>query len=172
LCPDFYMIWSCKSYRSHFRIRTANVTFGICKASACVSPLPISCKVFVLFFTCIISGKDLRAPQSEFPKKKTTRTELRRFTFSLPFAAGHMRSEECLLSCIASLGTEEMLFQSISFDLSVDQSISGYSGGPNSLPASSVRAPKLPSQWLVSKYVWNGKDVGRYMPCLHVWSVV
>ena len=99
-------------------------------------------------------------------------TELKRLTFSLPFAAGHMRSEECLLSCIASSGTQEMQFQSISLSLSVDKSVSGYSGGPNNLPATSPGAPKVASQWLVSKYVWNGKDVGRYMPYLHVWSVV
>ena len=126
----------------------------------------------MLCFTCIISGKDLRAPQSEFPKKKVMRAELKRLIVSLPFAAGHMRSEECLLSYIASLGTQEMQLQSISLSLSVDKSVSGHSGGPDNLPATSTRAPKVASQWLVGKYVWNGRDVGRYMPYLHVWSVV
>ena len=62
------MIWSCKSYCSHFRICIANVRLGICKASACVSPLSDLGMVFVCFLTCIISGKDLCAPQSKIGK--------------------------------------------------------------------------------------------------------
>ena len=137
------MIWSCKSYRSHFRIRIANVRLGICKASACVSPLPIVLHGFRYVFHLHHFRKGPARPQSEFPKRKMMHTELKRFIFSVSFAAGHMRSEECLFSCIASLGTQEMQFQSISLSLSVDKSVSGYSGGPNNLPATSPRAPKV-----------------------------
>ena len=62
------MIWSRESYCSHFRICVANVRLGICKASACVSPLSDLGMVFVCYFTRIISGKDLCAPQSKIGK--------------------------------------------------------------------------------------------------------
>ena len=89
---DLNHIWYCKACvflpvcaKTTFRDSYCKCMFGHMQSICVRFAITCLCIVFVCFFTCIISGKDLHAPQAEFGNKKVMRAELEQSDFLSPF---------------------------------------------------------------------------------------
>ena len=80
--------WYCKAYdfspvraKTTFRDSYCKCMFGHMQSICVRFAITCLCIVFVCFFTCIISGKDLHAPQARIRKKTVMRAELEQLDF-------------------------------------------------------------------------------------------
>ena len=80
--------WYCKAYdfspvraKTTFRDSYCKCMFGHMQSICVRFAITCLCIVFVCFFTCIISGKDLHAPQARIRKKTMMRAELEQLDF-------------------------------------------------------------------------------------------